>query len=126
MFDMKDKKGKMSEQELQAKLEVLKELFEESSALLGNKVKGELDGLRSVKVTAKDDEGLAEGLDLAEDLAEQGLEDDEDEMEDQDEDSLDLASLVNQEDADDTEDMPVLEEETEVEEKPRKTKIKFY
>lgn len=58
-------KAKMSEQEIAAKLEVVKQLMDEMMSSMGHGVKSHLDGLKQVTVAAPSDELLAKGLDVA-------------------------------------------------------------
>lgn len=64
---------KMSEQEVQAKMEVVKELLEMAQSAMADGVKGDMDSMmapKSVEVSAPDKESLSEGLDMAKDLIE--------------------------------------------------------
>lgn len=125
-------KGEMSKEDISAKLDVLKELYEAAMGMMGDKVKGDMDSLKSVSVMSDDDESLREGLDLAEGLLDSEMEDEEEseehdlssllgEEEEESEDTeegLDLLSEVSKEDE--------AEEDEEAVEPKRKTKIKFY
>lgn len=62
--------GKLSEDEAQAKMDVLMELLEMAQGAMGSKVKNGMDGLKKVSVMAPDKEGLEEGLEKAQDLME--------------------------------------------------------
>lgn len=62
-------KKDMSKMDVQAKMDVLKELYDMCSAKLGDKVKGGLDEMKQVTVAAPDAEGLEEGLEMASELA---------------------------------------------------------
>lgn len=62
-------KKDMSKMDVQAKMDVLKELYDMCSAKLGDKVKGGLDDMKQVTVAAPDAEGLEEGLEMASELA---------------------------------------------------------
>lgn len=65
------KKGpKMDDKEVQAKMDVIKELLSMAHSAMGSKVKGDMDGLQKVSVMAPDKESLADGLDLAQELTE--------------------------------------------------------
>lgn len=61
-------KKEMSKMDIQAKMDVLKELHDMCKAKLGEKVKGGLDSMKSVTVSAPDEESLEEGLELAQEL----------------------------------------------------------
>ena len=54
--------------DIEAKMEVLKELHDMCKAKLGEKVKGGLDSMKSVTVSAPDEESLHEGLEMAQEL----------------------------------------------------------
>jgi hypothetical protein len=60
---------KMSEQEIQAKMDVVQELLHMAQAAMGSKVKGGMDEMQKVSVAAPDKESLLMGLDKAKDLA---------------------------------------------------------
>lgn len=62
-------KKEMSKMDIQAKMDVLKELHDLCKAKLGEKVKGGLDSMKSVTVSAPDEESLEQGLELAQELA---------------------------------------------------------
>lgn len=66
-------KQELSKPAIQAKMDVLKELFELSQKLLGEKVKGGMDEMKKVTVMAPDKEGLKEGLDKAKEIADSPL-----------------------------------------------------
>lgn len=98
----KGKPAKMSDEETKAKLEVVQELLQMAQEAMADHTKSGLDSLmapkQSVEVMAEDQEGLAEGLDVAKDMVEsEDLEDMEDkpemkldpEMEDADEETED-------------------------------------
>ncbi len=68
MAKKKSPEGKMSEDEITAKMDVIKELLDMAQKAMGDGVKGEMDSLKKVSVMAPDDESLSEGLDLAKDL----------------------------------------------------------
>lgn len=61
-------KKEMSKMDIQAKMDVLKELHDMCKAKLGDKVKAGLDGMKSVTVSAPDSESLEEGLEMAQEL----------------------------------------------------------
>lgn len=61
-------KKEMSKMDIEAKMEVLKELHDLCKAKLGEKVKSGLDGMKSVTVSAPDEESLEEGLEVAQEL----------------------------------------------------------
>ena len=104
-----EKKGKsgMSEEDKRAKMDVLHELYNTAMDLMGGKVKGDLDSLKSVSVMSDDDEGLEEGLELAEELLGMTEEDEDfpevgedvEEIEDAAEDETGLEDLLGLEDA---------------------------
>lgn len=73
----------MSEEEKQAKLDVVKELLEMARAAMADGVKDGLDGMasRKVEVSADSPEGLEEGLDKAQELVSQLPESEEQEAE---------------------------------------------
>src|ERR1043165_8118736 len=64
-------KKEMSKVDAQAKMEVLKELYDMCSAKLKDKVKGALEpeDMKQVTVAAPDSESLEEGLEMAQELA---------------------------------------------------------
>ena len=62
-------KKEMSKMDVQAKMDVLKELYDMCSDSLKSKVKGGMDEMKSVTVSAPDSESLEEGLEMAADLA---------------------------------------------------------
>jgi hypothetical protein len=64
----KEQKGSLDPKEIQAKIDVLKELLEMSSRQAGDNVIG---GLKKVTVAAPDEEGLKQGLQKAEDMVEE-------------------------------------------------------
>lgn len=63
-----EKKGQMDKNQIQAKMEVLKELLDLAHGEMGKKVKSGMDEMKKVSVIAPDDESLAEGLELAGDI----------------------------------------------------------
>lgn len=69
LSDKKESKD-MSDREIQAKMEVLQELMEMLQDQQGNSVKSGLDEMQKVTVAAPSKEGLAEGLEKAEELVE--------------------------------------------------------
>lgn len=62
-------KKEMSKMDVQAKMDVLKELYDMCSAKLKDKVKGGMDEMKQVTVAAPDAEGLEEGLEMAAQIA---------------------------------------------------------
>lgn len=86
------KDSKMDEGEAGAKSEMLMELIKMASSAAGDDIKKGLDGnMQEVTVSAPDEEGLKEGLEMAEDVVEDGPESlmpdtlgDMDDMEDED------------------------------------------
>lgn len=70
MLMKKDKTDKLSDKAKQAKMEVLKELFDMTQSLMGSKVKDGMDEMRKVTVMAPDKESLKEGLEKAQEMAE--------------------------------------------------------
>jgi hypothetical protein len=88
--------GKKDDEEMgmkkNAKMEVLKELRKMASDMMAEDLKG---GMKKVTVAAKDEEGLKEGLEKAEDMLEERMGDfdmpdmeEEDDMEMSDEDEM--------------------------------------
>lgn len=69
----KKKDRKMDDNEKEAKMNVVKEMRDLASAKMGDKIKG----LKKVTVASDSKEGLAAGLDKAEDLLENSSEDGE-------------------------------------------------
>lgn len=61
--------GKMSEDEIQAKMDVIKELLDMAQQAMGHDVKGGMDEMHKVSVMAPDAHGLEQGLDMAKDVA---------------------------------------------------------
>lgn len=70
MLMSKKDKSKMSDQEVQAKMDVLMELMEMAKDALGSKVKSGMDEMQKVSVSAPDKESLEEGLEKAQELVE--------------------------------------------------------
>lgn len=66
MLEDKFKKSDMSPEEKDAKKSVLGDLVKEMNGMVANSIKG----LKKVTVAAKDNEGLKEGLEKAEDMVE--------------------------------------------------------
>lgn len=62
-------KKQMSKMDVQAKMDVLKELYDMCSESLKGKVKSGMDEMKSVTVSAPDSESLEEGLEVAQELA---------------------------------------------------------
>ena len=54
--------------ELEAKMEVLRQLHEMASELLAGEMDGPMPGMEKVEVMAPDEEGLEEGLEKAQEL----------------------------------------------------------
>ena len=69
MAKKKSPEGKMSEDQVKAKMDVIQELLEMAQSAMGSNVKGGMDEMKKVSVMAPDDEGLAEGLELAKEVA---------------------------------------------------------
>jgi hypothetical protein len=65
MMAGKKSDGKMSEDEKQAKMDVIKELLDMAQHAMGHGVKGGMDEMHKVSVMAPDEEGLEEGLGMA-------------------------------------------------------------
>lgn len=75
MKQLMAKKGasdKMSPEDAQAKLDVIKELLEMASSAMAGKVKGGMDEMQKVSVMAPDQDSLLAGLDKAKDIASDG------------------------------------------------------
>lgn len=69
------KDDKMEEGDYSAKSEMLMELIKMASAAAGEDIKKGLDGeMQEVTVAAPDEEGLMEGLEMAEEVVEEGPE----------------------------------------------------
>lgn len=68
MAKKKSKGGEMSEDAVKAKMDVIAELLEMAQSAMGSKVKGGLDEMKKVSVMAPDEESLAEGLEVAQEL----------------------------------------------------------
>lgn len=62
-------KKSMSKMDIEAKMDVLKELHDMCSEKLKEKVKGGMDEMKQVTVAAPDAEGLEEGLEMAAEIA---------------------------------------------------------
>lgn len=71
-----DKKGgqEMSEQEVRAKMDVVQELLQMAQEAMGSRVKHGMDEMQKVSVAAPDKESLLEGLEMAQDVAEESPE----------------------------------------------------
>lgn len=71
MKQLMAKKGaqKMSTEDQQAKLDVIKELLEMATQAMGGKIKGGMDEMQKVSVMAPDKKSLLEGLGMAQDIA---------------------------------------------------------
>lgn len=69
MLMKKKDSGKMSEDAVKAKQEVLEELMAMCEQALGHGVKSGMDEMKKVSVMAPDKKSLVEGLDKAKDLA---------------------------------------------------------
>jgi succinate dehydrogenase/fumarate reductase flavoprotein subunit len=84
----KSASGKMSAEEVQAKMDVLEELLEMAQSEMGGRVKHGMDSMKKVSVIAPDQEGLEKGLEKAKELVESSEEteanDDAPEKEEQD------------------------------------------
>lgn len=85
LSEKKEGKKGSDERDLQAKMDVLDELRQIAEDQMGEEM---LDGMKSVKVMAKDEEGLKSGLEKAQDLV-----GDMDEMSDMEKDVMDGMSL---------------------------------
>jgi hypothetical protein len=70
LMNKKDKQS-LSDQEKQAKMEVLKELVQMAQEMLGGKVKSGMDEMNKVSVLADDKDGLKEGLEKAQEIVEE-------------------------------------------------------
>lgn len=69
MLSNKSKSGEeMSEEQLQVKMEMLKELMDHAKKGMGDRVLGGLEGLKKVTVASPSQEGLEEGLEKAQEL----------------------------------------------------------
>lgn len=98
--DMQGPKGKMSEEEIAAKLEVVQQLMQEMLASMGEGVKGHLDSLakpemQQVTVAAPNEELLEEGLEKAQEIVPE-IADSQNETapEQEDEEADDLFSMM--------------------------------
>lgn len=65
----KKSEGKLSEQEMEAKMDVLRELLQMAQSAMGDKVKGGMDEMQKVSVMAPDSESLEAGLEMAKEVA---------------------------------------------------------
>lgn len=74
MLMKKKDSGKLSEEAIKAKMEVLMELLEMATSAEGSNVKAGMDEMQKVSVMAPDKEALLEGLDKAEDVIEESPE----------------------------------------------------
>lgn len=68
MMSKKDK-SQMSEQEMQAKMEVLQELLHMAQEAMGSKVKNGMDEMKKVSVMAPDQASLEKGLEMAKEVS---------------------------------------------------------
>lgn len=95
----KKPKTEMSEEETQAKMEVIMELLDQAKSMMADQVKGGMDEMfapKSVEVMAPDQESLEEGLDVAQDMvsdepsmeSEESDEDSEDDKEEGSDDEM--------------------------------------
>lgn len=75
----KNSEGKMSDEEIQAKMDVIKELLEMADGEMGHRVKSGMDSMNKITVAAPDAESLEAGLEKAQDLIEKS-EDEESEV----------------------------------------------
>lgn len=73
--------AEMSDMEIQAKMEVLKELLELAQASSGKHVMDGMEGMQQLTVAAPDKEGLMEGMEKAEEIVEEVPMDDDMEYE---------------------------------------------
>lgn len=69
--------GKMSSEDIQAKMEVLHELLKMAHDAMGQHVKGGMDAMQKVSVMAPDHKSLEAGLDKAKELMGKGMEPDD-------------------------------------------------
>jgi hypothetical protein len=69
----------------EAKMSMLKELKKMAGDMMGNDIKGKMDGLKSVTVAGKDDKSIGKGLDLAKKIVGKG---------DKDPDSTDAKAMA--------------------------------
>lgn len=69
MMGKKNSEGKLSPEEMQAKMDVLKELLGMAQEAMGSKVKGGMDEMQKVSVMAPDQKSLTHGLDMAKEIA---------------------------------------------------------
>lgn len=81
MMEKKKSGDSMSEQEQQAKMDVIMELLEMAQGEMGSRVKSGMDDMKKVSVIAPDSESLEEGLEAAQDVVEELPESQESEME---------------------------------------------
>lgn len=74
---------KMSDQAIQAKMDVLQELMDMCKEQMSSNVKSGMDEMKKVTVMAPDEESLTEGLEVAKDITEEmpSEESDDDDME---------------------------------------------
>jgi hypothetical protein len=70
MMDAKKSGGEMSEQEIQAKMDVVQELLQMAQEAMGSRVKSDMDEMQKVSVAAPDKESLLAGLEMASEVAE--------------------------------------------------------
>lgn len=68
MMAKKKDDGAMSEQEQQAKMDVIMELMEMAHGEMGSRVKSGMDDMKKVTVAAPDSESLSDGLEKAQDM----------------------------------------------------------
>lgn len=104
--EKKDEK-EMSEKDIQAKKEVLKELINMAIGAAGKKFGSDMEEMQKVTVASPNKEGLVEGLEKAKELTkempemvEEEVSEDEEELED---DEMSEEEMVNEEDEDEEE-----------------------
>lgn len=91
----KGKDDKMSDMEVQAKMEVLKELLGLAQDEMGGRVKSGMDEMQKVTVAAPDKESLLKGLAKAEEITEEAPEMDSDEESDEESENMSDGGIVN-------------------------------
>lgn len=94
MMAKKKDDGAMSEQEQQAKMDVIMELLEMAQGEMGSRVKSGMDDMKKVTVAAPDSESLTDGLEAAQDMLgtdDEAAESDEDPAEEKAESPADEA-----------------------------------
>jgi hypothetical protein len=117
LMKKKDSGKDMSEDKVNAKLEVLKELIEAAQAEMGHRFKNGMDEMQKVSVMAPDKESLQEGLEKAQEVVESPMMEKMEEMASQDDMDKDKEEGEPEEHK-----MEVMGEEKEEEEKPKEPK----